>query len=67
MQENAFAKFMTSESGAITVDWVILTAGICLMGVVMVGMVVKGQNQVGDRVEQTLTAGSSTLGTVKFD
>lgn len=67
MQENAFAKFMTSESGAITVDWVILTAGICLMGVVMVGMVVKGQNQVGDSVEQTLTAGSSTLGTVKFD
>jgi hypothetical protein len=40
---------------------VVLTAAICLMGVTFVGMVARGQNQVGERVETTLTTGAGTL------
>ena len=31
-----FAKFLQDDSGAITIDWVALTAGILLLGIVLV-------------------------------
>ena len=31
-----FTKFLRDESGAVTIDWVALTAGILLLGIVLV-------------------------------
>lgn len=37
-----FEKFVASEDGAVTVDWVVLTAAIVGMGVVVVTIVANG-------------------------
>ena len=37
-----FKKFLESESGAVTVDWVVLTAAIVGLGVVVVTTVANG-------------------------
>lgn len=33
---NKFTKFLSDESGAVTIDWVALTAGILLLGIAVV-------------------------------
>jgi Flp pilus assembly pilin Flp len=33
---NKFTKFLTDDTGAITIDWVALTAGILLLGMITV-------------------------------
>lgn len=33
---NKFTKFLNDESGAVTIDWVALTAGILLLGIAVV-------------------------------
>lgn len=39
---NAFAKFVASEDGAVTVDWVVLTAAIVGLGVVVITTIAQG-------------------------
>ena len=50
------AAFIKSEEGAITVDWVVLTAGIATLGcVVMMGIgggAVDLSDEIGDEVDQ---------------
>ncbi|MDU8942949.1 Flp family type IVb pilin [Ovoidimarina sediminis] len=41
-------EFFRNEDGAITVDWVVLTAGACFFGVVIVGSI---QSAVTDKSE----------------
>lgn len=43
-------KFVQDESGAVTVDWVVLTAVICGLGVGVIATVVPGVVSVGDKV-----------------
>ncbi len=40
--------FIEGEDGAVTVDWVVLTAGICFFSVVIVGSI---QQSVADKSE----------------
>lgn len=41
---NFFKKFHNDESGAVTVDWVVLTAAIVGLGIVVMGTVETGVN-----------------------
>jgi hypothetical protein len=43
------SKFVTSEDGAVTVDWVMLTAGLVGLGIAVVGVLSEGfRNQSTD-------------------
>ncbi|MBV7409765.1 hypothetical protein [Maritimibacter sp. DP1N21-5] len=48
--------FLRSESGAVTVDWVVLTAAIVLMGGTTLASVAGGVGSVGTRVSEVLAA-----------
>jgi Flp pilus assembly pilin Flp len=51
-----FTKFKNDESGAVTVDWVVLTAGVVLLAAVAVSAV-KGQlNTISDVVSDAITS-----------
>ena len=39
---NKFNKFLSDESGAVTIDWVALTAGILLLGIAVVYAIFNG-------------------------
>ena len=52
-----FAAFISSEDGAVTVDWVVLTAGIVALGLAVVLSVSVGAVDLGDK---TTVAISST-------
>ncbi|MFK7945532.1 MAG: hypothetical protein AB8B85_21850 [Paracoccaceae bacterium] len=39
---NKFTKFLSDESGAVTIDWVALTAGILLLGIAVVYAIFNG-------------------------
>ena len=62
----SFIKFLRDESGAVTIDWVALTAGILLLGIVLVYAIFNnGVASLGSTINSQLTnAGSlSTLPT----
>ena len=42
--------FAADESGAVTVDWVVLTAAIVGLGVAMIGTISTAVNGLGDRI-----------------
>ncbi len=67
MQHNAFAQFISSESGAVTVDWVVLTAATCLLGALFVIQIKGPQDELGVKIENSLTAESATLSPVNFE
>lgn len=48
-------EFFRSETGAVTVDWVVLTAAIVGLGVATISAVSTGAGALGDGVETTLT------------
>lgn len=50
--------FLADQSGAVTVDWVVLTAAVVGLGIATVGAVRTGVLSLGDDVEQTLTDAS---------
>ena len=45
-----FKKFNDDESGAVTVDWVVLTAAIVGLGIAVVGVVRGSINGLGDKI-----------------
>jgi len=50
-----FSRFHTDESGAVTVDWVVLTAAVCgLVGLAMAGLQ-GNMTSIGQKVEDHLT------------
>lgn len=57
---NIFKKFHNDESGAVTVDWVVLTAAIVGLGVVVmttVGGAINTQSaQIGDKLDGQIDA-----------
>lgn len=57
--------FRADESGAVTVDWVVLTAAIVGLGVAAIGFVSKGINNLGSQVQTELskTGADSIVGT----
>ncbi|UWR23402.1 hypothetical protein [Sulfitobacter sp. S190] len=44
------SNFFREESGAVTVDWVVLTAAICGIAIVSFASIQSGSKSVGDRV-----------------
>jgi Flp pilus assembly pilin Flp len=49
-----FANFAKDESGAVTVDWVVLTAAIVGLGAVVMSTVAGGVNTVAGNIETEL-------------
>ncbi len=71
-----FAQFVSDDAGAVTIDWVALTAGILLLGIMVVDQIFNdGVSSLGDHVNsmlsnmfsdvtsETVTIGGSTIGT----
>ena len=48
---NLFKTFRSDESGAVTVDWVVLTAALVGLGVVVLGTVRGGINELAGKIE----------------
>ncbi len=46
--------FLSSEDGAVTVDWVVLTAAIIGLGIVVIGSVAGGATDVSESLGATL-------------
>ncbi len=53
--------FTADESGAVTVDWVVLTAAIVGLGIAVVASVRGGVEGLGDSIESALGAGIPAL------
>lgn len=46
--------FIADESGAVTVDWVVLTAGIVTLAMAAAGVVTSGTEEISNDVDQKL-------------
>ncbi|GGE49524.1 Flp family type IVb pilin [Actibacterium pelagium] len=51
-----FKRFLNDESGAVTVDWVVLTAAIVGLGIVVIAVVSGGTNGLSEKINSTLAA-----------
>ena len=57
--------FAADESGAVTVDWVVLTAAIVGLGLAVITSVRTGVQSLGTDIQTSLTSASvATLGTL---
>ena len=60
-----FKKFRTDEDGAVTVDWVVLTAAVVALAAVAYNQVRSGASDLAGSVETSLTG--VTVATPDFD
>ncbi|MEM9781677.1 MAG: hypothetical protein AAF899_04295 [Pseudomonadota bacterium] len=51
--------FLKNESGAVTIDWVALAAGLLILGVAIVGLLTTELQVVVDSIEQSLSNATS--------
>ncbi|MCC5991091.1 MAG: hypothetical protein JJT99_01075 [Rhodobacteraceae bacterium] len=57
--------FAADESGAVTVDWVVLTAAIVGLGIAVIASVRTGTSDLAGNIQSSLTGASvATLGTL---
>ena len=62
---NTFKTFLSNESGAVTVDWVVLTAAIVGLGLAVITSVRSGVTALGSDISTSLTSASVvSLGTL---
>ena len=62
-----FTKFLSDDAGAVTIDWVALTAGILLLGIMVVYAIFNnGVSSLVSNVNSTLTGISTgvSIGTI---
>ena len=59
---NLFKTFKNDESGAVTVDWVVLTAAIVGLGLVVMTTVGGGIEKLGTGIADDLTTRAGTVG-----
>lgn len=52
--------FAADESGAVTVDWVVLTAAIVGLGIAVIASVRTGTNDVATQIQTSLSSASIT-------
>ena len=57
-----FKNFRNDEEGAVTVDWVVLTAAIVGLGIAVLTAVSGGVNQLGTRIASELSTLSLGVG-----
>lgn len=56
-----FTNFLRDESGAVTIDWVALTAGILLLGIVLVYAIFNnGVKSLSSQINSQLNSAGST-------
>lgn len=55
MHDRYIKDFLVSECGAVTVDWVVLTAAIVGLGVSVVAYVSTGTLDLAEKIEDALT------------
>jgi hypothetical protein len=56
-----FTKFLSDDAGAVTIDWVALTAGILLLGIMVVYAIFNGGvNSLVSNINSTLSTVSTT-------
>ncbi len=48
--------FAADESGAVTVDWVVLTAAIVGLGIAVIASVRTGTQDIGNTIQESLTS-----------
>ena len=53
---NSFRYFLNDESGAVTVDWVVLTAAVVGLGIVVMNTVGTGIESLGTKIVNDLNA-----------
>ncbi len=53
---NFIKNFRTDEDGAVTVDWVVLTAAIVGLGIAVLTSVGNGTTALGDKISSQLSA-----------
>ena len=53
--------FATDEDGAVTVDWVVLTATVVGLGIAVVVATKSGAVKMGENISTTLAGGTVTL------
>lgn len=58
--------FAADESGAVTVDWVVLTAAIVGLGIAVIASVRSGTTAVATAIDTNLTTGAATLEGIDF-
>ena len=60
-----FTKFLSDDAGAVTIDWVALTAGILLLGIMVVYAIFNnGVADLVSKVNETLSSVSVSISTV---
>jgi len=58
--------FAADESGAVTVDWVVLTAAIVGLGIAVIASVRGGTDDIAKAIGTSLTEGADTVQGVNF-
>ena len=56
---NLIKKFRKDEEGAVTVDWVVLTAGVVALAIVAVSFVESGITSITQVIADAITSASS--------
>ncbi len=58
---NFFEKFHNDEDGAVTVDFVVLTAAIVVLGFIVIGFVADGAQDLASQIEAELDVQTTEL------
>jgi Flp pilus assembly pilin Flp len=58
MKVDFLKNFVADESGAVTVDWVVLTAAIVGLGIAVIIAVSSGVNTLGGKISSSLAEGN---------
>lgn len=62
MSMNLFTSFLSDESGAVTVDWVVLTAALVGLGLAVISVVSTGLEDLSGDIQGQLEADHVTAG-----
>lgn len=61
MTDSRLFRFVTDESGAVTVDWVVLTAAIVGLGIAVITTIGGGTDSLATEVASTFSGATLTL------
>jgi len=64
--DSKIRRFREGESGAISVDWVVLTAGVMALGLLFVNIVKTGQDEIGSSLGGSLSSSATTIPEIDF-
>ena len=57
---NLFKNFRNDEDGAVTVDWVVLTAAVVGLGILAMGVIDTAVGDLSDNIAENITAAQVT-------